>query len=77
MLFVRKVEIQMLFDEQPTEEERVDQEEVWSAIRYLDPDEKDRDRAGHGASIIAVLALLTVVCAVGVLLWLRILTATQ
>jgi len=31
----------MFFDEPPMEDEQVDQEEVWSAIRYLDPDERD------------------------------------
>jgi hypothetical protein len=30
----------MFFDEPPMEDEQVDQEEVWSAIRYLDPDER-------------------------------------
>jgi hypothetical protein len=29
----------MLSDEQPMEHGQVDQEEVWTAIRYLDPDE--------------------------------------
>jgi hypothetical protein len=31
----------MFFDEPPMEDEQLDQEEVWSAIRYLDPDERD------------------------------------
>jgi hypothetical protein len=31
----------MFFDEPHMEGERVDQEEVRSAIRYLDPDERD------------------------------------
>jgi hypothetical protein len=56
------------------EDEKVDQQEVWSAIRYLDPDEKDKDKKGVGntATIIAALALLFIVCAVWVLLWLRL-----
>lgn len=43
------------------EEERVDQDEVWSAIRYLDPDEKDKDRIGSVGTVVAVLALLIIV----------------
>jgi hypothetical protein len=31
----------MFFDEPPMEDEQVEQEEVRSAIRYLDPDERD------------------------------------
>jgi hypothetical protein len=31
----------MFFDGPPMEDEQVNQEEVWSAIRYLDPDERD------------------------------------
>lgn len=48
----------------PSEVEKADQEqEVWSAIRYLDPDEKDnqQDRAAK-ATVITVLALLVIVC---------------
>jgi len=63
----------MLFDERPMENEQVDQEEVWSAIRYLDPDERDKDREAKSATIIAVLALLLMICAVWVVLWLRVL----
>ena len=62
----------MLSDERPMEDEQADQEEVWSAIRYLDPDEWDKDSQGKSATIIAVLALLLTVCAVGVVLWLRV-----
>jgi hypothetical protein len=62
----------MLFDERPMENEQVDQEEVWSAIRYLDPDERDKDREAKAATIIAVLALLLMMCAVWVVLWLRL-----
>jgi hypothetical protein len=53
----------MLFDGRPMEDEKVDQQEVWSAIRYLDPDEKDKDKKGVGntATIIAPLALLFIV----------------
>jgi hypothetical protein len=62
----------MLFDE-PMENEQVDQEEVWSAIRYLDPDERDKDREAKSATIIAVLALLLMICVVWVVRWLRVL----
>jgi hypothetical protein len=61
----------MLSDERPIEREQVDQVEVWSAIRYLDPDEQDKDREAKSATIISVLALLLTVCAVWVVLWLR------
>ena len=62
----------MLSDERPIEREQVDQEEVWSAIRYLDPDEQDKDREAKSATIIAVLALLLMICAVWGVLWLRV-----
>jgi hypothetical protein len=61
----------MLSDERPMEDEQADQEEVWSAIRYLDS-EWDKDSQAKSATIIAVLALLLTVCAVGVVLWLRV-----
>jgi hypothetical protein len=62
----------MLSDEPPMEDEQLDQEEVWSAIRYLDPDERDKDREAKSATIIAVLAVLLTVCTVWVVLWLRV-----
>jgi hypothetical protein len=62
----------MLSDERPMEREQVDQEEVWSAIRYLDPAERVKDREAKSAAIIAILALLLTVCAVWVVLWLRV-----
>jgi hypothetical protein len=62
----------MLFDERPMEDEQVDQEEVWSAIWYLNPDEADKDRKNKTATIIAVLALLLMVFTVWVVLWLRV-----
>jgi hypothetical protein len=54
------------------EDEQLDQEEIWSAIRYLDPDERDKDREAKSATIIAVLTVLLTVCAVWVVLWLRV-----
>ena len=63
----------MLSDEGPMENKQVDQEQVWSAIRYLDPDERGKDREAKSATIIAVLALLLMICAVWVVLWLRVL----
>jgi hypothetical protein len=62
----------MLFEERPMKNEQVDQEEVWSAIRYLDPDEVHKDRKAKTATIMAVLALSVTVCAVWVVLWLRV-----
>ena len=58
----------MLSAERPMEREQVDQEEVWSAIRYLDPNERVKDREAKSATIIAILALLLTVCAVWVVL---------
>ena len=54
------------------ENERIDKEEVWSAIRYLDPDERKKDKEVNSATIIATLALLLIVGGVWVLLWLRL-----
>ena len=62
----------MLSDEPPMEDEQLDQEEIWSAIRYLDPDERDKDREAKSATIIAVLAVLLTVCNVWVVLRLRV-----
>ena len=62
----------MLSDEPAMEDEQLDQEEIWSAIRYLDPDERDKDREAKSATIIAVLTVLLTVCAVWVVLWLRV-----
>ena len=56
----------------PMEDEKIDREEIWSAIRYLDPDEQARDKEVNTASIIATLALLLIVGGVWVLLWLRV-----
>jgi len=54
------------------EDEKIDKEQVWSAIRYLDPDEREKDKEVNTATIIATLALLLVVGGVWVLLWLRV-----
>jgi len=54
------------------EDEKIDKEEVWSAIRYLDPDEWQKDKEVNSATIIATLALLLIVGGVWVLLWLRV-----
>ena len=54
------------------EDEEIDKQEVWSAIRYLDPDEPENDKEANTASIIATLALLLILGSVWVLLWLRI-----
>ncbi len=58
----------MLFDEPHMEDEMTGQEqEIWSAIRYLDPDEETE--AGDIAAIITIVALLFVILVVCVLLW--------
>jgi hypothetical protein len=54
------------------EDEKIDETEVWSAIRYLDPDETNRDKEGNAATIIAILAVLFIVGSVWVSLWLRL-----
>jgi hypothetical protein len=53
-------------------DEKIDKEEVWSAIRYLDPDEREKDKDVNTAAIIATLAILLIVAGVWVLLWLRV-----
>jgi hypothetical protein len=60
----------MLFDEPHMEDEMTDQrQEIWSAIRYLDPDEDDKAR--DIAAIITAVALLLVALVVFVLLCFR------
>lgn len=54
------------------EDEKIDKEEVWSAIRYLDPDEREKDKEVNSATIIATLALLLIVGGVWALFWLRV-----
>ena len=54
------------------EDEKIDKKEVWSAIRYLDPDERKKDKEANRASIIAILAVLLIVGSVWVLLWFRV-----
>ena len=53
------------------EEEQIDKKEVWSAIRYLDPD-REKDKEANTATIIAILALLLLVAGFWVLLWFRV-----
>jgi hypothetical protein len=53
-------------------DEKIDKEEVWSAIRYLDPDERKKDKDVNTAAIIATLAILLIVGGIWALLWLRI-----
>jgi len=52
-------------------DEKIDEEEIRSAIRYLDPDEREKDKEGTAATIIAILTLLLIVSGVWVLLWFR------
>ena len=54
------------------EDEKMDKQEVWSAIRYLDPDEREMDKEANTATIIAILALLLTLGGFWVLLWLRV-----
>jgi hypothetical protein len=54
------------------QDEKIDKEEVWPAIRYLDPDEREKDKEANTATMIAVLAVLVIAGAVWVLLWFRL-----
>jgi hypothetical protein len=60
------------FQKSLMEDEKIDKEEVWSAIRYLDPDEGEKDKEANTATIIAILALLLIIGGVWVLLWFRV-----
>jgi hypothetical protein len=60
----------MFLDDQRIEEGPVDPEKIWSAIRYLDPDQTHS--AGGTAIMVALLALVILVCAVWGLLWLKV-----
>ena len=60
------------FQKNLMEDEKIDKEEVWSAIRYLDPDERQKDKEVNSATIIATLALLLIVGGVWILRWLRV-----
>ena len=51
--------------------EIISDREVWSAIRYLDPESESDRRQGDIAAAIALLALVCIVCVVIVLLHLR------
>ena len=56
------------------QDEKIDKEkeEVWSAIRYLDPDEREKDKEANTATMIAMLAVLVIVGVVWVLLEFRL-----
>jgi hypothetical protein len=56
----------------PMEDEKIDEGDVWSAIRYLDPDEQRTEREAITATIFTIVALLFILGGVWVLLWLRI-----
>lgn len=56
--------------EEETKGENIDDEhEIWCAIRYLDPDEKEVEC--NGSAIISLLALVLMICMVWVELNLR------
>ena len=54
------------------EDEKIDKEGVWTAIRYLDPDEREKDKEANAATIFATLALLLVAGGFWLLLWFRV-----
>ena len=64
----------MLFDEPHMEDKMTDeQQEIWSAIRYLDPDKQDKEerKASDIAALFTVVALVLIALVVFVLLWVR------
>jgi hypothetical protein len=57
----------MLFDAPHMEDDMTDQEqEIWSSVRYLDPDGKDS--ATNIAAIVTVVAIMVVILIVWLLL---------
>jgi hypothetical protein len=52
--------------------ENLTQDEIWAAIQYLDPDDRNKNRVSDTATILAALMLLLTGWAVWVLLWLRV-----
>jgi hypothetical protein len=60
------------FQKSLMKDEKIDKEEVWAAIRYLDPDEGEKDKEANMPAIIAILALLLIVGGVWALLWFRV-----
>jgi hypothetical protein len=60
------------FQKSLMQDEKIDKEEVWSAIRYLDADEREKDKEANTATMIAILAVLLIVGAVWVLLGFRL-----
>jgi hypothetical protein len=60
------------FQKSLMKDEKIEKEEVWSAIRYLDPGERDKDKDVNTAAIITTLAILLILGGIWVLLWLRI-----
>ena len=46
-----------------------EEEDIWSAIKYLDPDEKHQD--GNGAAIVISLTLALLACLIWVLSYFR------
>jgi len=54
------------------EDKKIDEEGIWSAIRYLDPDEQEKDKEVRTVTIVTTFALLLVIGGVWVVLWLRV-----
>jgi len=59
-------------EKRPMEDEQIDEEEVWRAIRYLDPDEPAKKHVLKTVTIIASWAVLLVFGGAWFLLWLRV-----
>ena len=52
----------MPFEGRCTENEQVNPKEVWLAIRYLDPDEKNKGTVSDIAAAVILCALVIVTC---------------
>jgi hypothetical protein len=62
----------MLFDDHCVEDEDLDPTKLWSVIRYLDPDEKSTDAVVDTVTVVALFALVIIVCSLCGLFWLKV-----
>lgn len=62
----------MFFEHRRMKDGQVEPEEILSAIRYLDPDKTDTDAVSDTVAIVALLAIVMIVCAMWGLLWLKV-----
>jgi hypothetical protein len=62
----------MFPNDQTRQGETIGQEEVWEAIRYLDPETADKRTEDNLVETVAVVALLLMVAAAWIVVWLRL-----